>query len=516
MSYRFHTHLLLPMMEPTTFLYAFLLTTIFLYTTLLLFRRRRTPPLPPGPTGLPLVGSLPFLDPSLHTYFADLSKKYGPIFSLRLGSKLTVVISSPSLARAILREHDDTFSNRDVPTAAFILSYGGNDIGFSPNGPTWRMLRRVCVHEVLSPSSLDRVSDLRQQEIWSTIRRIRERCGTPVNIGAEMFLTAANIVTSTIWGRTLQEEKERELVDKDFKKVMADMNDLFGQPNVSDFFSALAQFDLQGVQKKMEVLRGRFDSIFKRVIEKKCSGEGERADDLLGIMLKMEREGGDSKTPFTMTHVKALLLDMFAGGTDTTSTAIEWAMAEIIKKPNILKKVQDELIQVVGKDKLVEESHLPQLPFLSCVIKEILRLHPILPLLIPRRPSSPCTIDGYLIPEGTRVFVNAWAIQRDPSQWKDPLEFKPERFLQEEFKRDFSGQEFDYLPFGSGRRICAGVAMGERMVGHLLATLVHSFDWNLPEGKEVDLSDKFGIVTKMAVPLVAIPTPRLSNDKLYY
>ncbi|KAF3341793.1 flavonoid 3',5'-hydroxylase 2-like protein [Carex littledalei] len=207
---------------------------------------------------------------------------------------------------------------------------------------------------------------------------------------------------------------------------------------------------------------------------------------------------------------------MVTGGTDTTSTTVEWAMAEIIKKPNVLQNLQEELDQVVGKDKLVKESHLPQLPFLSCVIKETLRLHPILPLLVPRSPSSPCTIDGYLIPEGTKVFVNVWAIQRDPSQWTDPLEFKPERFLQEEFKRDFSGKEFDYLPFGSGRRRCAGIAMADRMVGHLVATMVHSFDWKLPEGKEIDMSDKFGIVTKMAVPLVAIPTPRLSNAELYY
>jgi cytochrome P450 len=136
------------MTEPTTFLYTFLLATFFLYTTHLLLRRRRTPPLPPGPRGLPLVGSLPFIDPSLHTYFADLSKKYGPIFSLRIFNKLTVVISSPSLARAIFRDHDDTFANRDVPVVASIASYGGNDMTFSHNGPTWRMLRRVSAHEV--------------------------------------------------------------------------------------------------------------------------------------------------------------------------------------------------------------------------------------------------------------------------------------------------------------------------------------------------------------------------------
>ncbi|KAJ4777020.1 Cytochrome P450 family protein [Rhynchospora pubera] len=503
-------------MEPTTFLYTFLLTTFLIYTALLLLRRRRTPPLPPGPTGLPLVGSLPFLDPSLHTYFTDLSKKYGPIFSLQLGSKLAVVISSSSLAHAVLREHDNTFANRDVTETGRLFSYGGNDILWSPNGPTWRMLRRICVHEMLSPQSLDAVSSIRQQETRSTMHHIHASSGNQVDIGAEMFLNVMNVVTNTMWGATLEGDEERESVGMDFKEVVANITDLLGRPNVSDFFPALARFDLQGIQSKMAVLMDRVDSIFERIIERRSCDEGKRTKkDLLEFMLRMEREGGDSKTPFTMSHVKALLIDMFTGATDTTSTAVEWAMAELLNKPDILKKLQDELDQIVGKDKLVEESHLSQLHFLSLVIKETLRLHPPVPLLVPHCPSSPCTIGGYLIPEGTRVFINVWAIQRDPSKWTDPLEFKPERYLQQGLQRDFGGKDFDYFPFGSGRRICVGIAMAERMVGYFLATIVHSFDWKLPEGKDVDFSEKFGIVMKKAIPLVATPTPRLSKNELY-
>ncbi|KAJ4774840.1 Cytochrome P450 [Rhynchospora pubera] len=504
-------------MTPTTFLYTFLLPAFLIYTTFLLLRKKRTPPLPPGPTGLPLVGSLPFLNPSLHTYFTDLSKKYGPIFSLQLGSKLAVVISSSSLARAILREHDNTFANRDVPAAARVLTYGGNDIVWTPNGPTWRMLRRICVHEMLAPHTLDAVSGLRQREIRSTVRHIHARSGTPVDISTEMFLNVMNTVTSTIWSGTLEGDNERESIGKNFKELVADIVDLLGRPNVSDFFPALARFDLQGIQRKMLVLKERFDKIFERMIENKSCDEGKRTKDFLEYMLRMEREeGGDSKIPFTMDHIKALLMDMIVGGTDTTATTIEWAMAELLNKPDLLKKLQEELDQVVGKDKLVEESHLPQLHFLSLVIKETLRLHPPVPLLVPHCPSSPCTINGYLIPEGSRVFINAWAIQRDPSQWTDPMEFQPERYLQQGLKRDFNGKDFDYFPFGSGRRICAGIAMAERMVGYLLATMVHSFDWKLLEGEEVDMSENFGIVVKKTVPLVAIPTPRLSKNELYY
>ncbi|CAK9173161.1 unnamed protein product [Ilex paraguariensis] len=216
-----------------------------------------------------------------------------------------------------------------------------------------------------------------------------------------------------------------------------------------------------------------------------------------------------------MDDLKAIrqIKDMVVGGTDTTSNTIEFAMAEMMNKPEVMRKVQKELETVVGKDNIVEESHTCNLPYLHAVMKEVLRLHPALPLLVPHCPCETCIVGGYTIPKGARVFVNVWAVHRDPAIWQNPLEFRPERFL--DGKWDYSGNDFNYFPFGSGRRICAGTAMAERMFLFSLASLVHSFDWKLPEGDKLDLSEKFGIVLKKRVPLVAIPTPRLSNSGLY-
>ena len=162
---------------------------------------------------------------------------------------------------------------------------------------------------------------------------------------------------------------------------------------------------------------------------------------------------------------------------------------------------------------MVEESHIQSLSYLKAVMKETLRLHPILPLLIPHCPSETTVVSNYTIPKGSRVFVNVWAIQRDPNEWENPLEFDPARFMNG--KLDFSGSDFRYFPFGSGRRKCPGIAMGERMVMYLLATLLHSFDWKLEEGEEIEIEEKFGIVLTMKKPLVLIPTPRLSDPTLY-
>lgn len=201
---------------------------------------------------------------------------------------------------------------------------------------------------------------------------------------------------------------------------------------------------------------------------------------------------------------------MVVGGTDTASNTIEFAMAELMNSPQIMKKAQQEIDLVVGNDRTVEESHLHKLHYLNNIMKEVLRLHPALPLLVPHSPSESCIIGGYTIPKGSRVFINAWAIQRDPSIWENPMEFRPERFSDR--KIDYSGHDFSYFPFGSGRRICAGLPMAERTVMYFLASLLHSFNWELPAGENLDVSEKFGIVLKKKVPLVVVPTPRLSQS----
>ncbi|KAL0331406.1 UNVERIFIED_CONTAM: Flavonoid 3'-monooxygenase [Sesamum angustifolium] len=488
---------------------------VVLWFFLLIVKKpNKNPPLPPGPKGLPLVGNLLALDPELHTYFTSLAQTYGPIYTLKLGKKIGIVISSPALAKEVLKDQDTTFANRDVPVAGREAAYGGSDIVWTPYGPEWRMLRKVCVREMLSNNSLDSVYALRRRELRQAIKYLYSRAGSPVNVGEQMFLAVLNVITSMMWGGTVTGE-ERAGLGAEFKQVVGEMTELLGIPNLSDFYPGLERFDLQGVKKKMKGLAQRFDKIFETIIEQrlKINGEvGASGKDFLQFLLQLKDEG-DAKTPLTMTHVKALLMDMVVGGTDTTANTIEYALAEMMNKPDVLNKVRQELETVVGKDNIVEETDINKLPYLYTVMKEVLRLHPALPLLVPHCPSTTCTVARYMIPKGARVFVNVWAIHRDPSIWENPMEFCPERFS--DSKWDYSGNDFKYFPFGSGRRICAGTAMAERMFMYSLASLVHSFDWSLPAGERLDLSEKFGIVLKKKIPLVAIPTPRLSNPSLY-
>ncbi|MFS7916970.1 putative cytochrome P450 [Helianthus anomalus] len=307
----------------------------------------------------------------------------------------------------------------------------------------------------------------------------------------------------------------------ELQTMASNITKIMGQPNLSDFFPTLAWFDLQGVERNMKNVAKKRDQIFESIIEdriksnNKMSPDGilhEGNKDLLQILLDLE-----DQQDLNMTQVKALLSDFMIAGTETTTSLIEWAMANIMRNNKVMKKIQEELVEIVGLNNMVEESHLPKLQYLDATIKETFRLHPIAPILLPRVPSKDCVVGGYTIPKGCVIFLNVISIHRNPQCWDKPLEFKPERFLANEGtnKWDYNGNDLKFLPFGSGRRLCPCVPLAEKMQMLILASLLHSFDWSLPNAEEHDLSESFGITLKKTKPLIAIPYQRLPDASLY-
>jgi flavonoid 3'-monooxygenase len=213
-----------------------------------------------------------------------------------------------------------------------------------------------------------------------------------------------------------------------------------------------------------------------------------------------------------------LFQNLFTAGTDTTSSTVEWALAELIRHKDVLTQAQRELDDIVGQDRLVTESDLPHLTFLTAVIKETFRLHPSTPLSLPRVATEDCEVEGYRIPKGTTLLVNVWAIARDPASWgPDALEFRPARFLAGGLHEsvDVKGSDYELIPFGAGRRICAVLSWGLRMVTLMTATLVHAFDWSLVDGltpEKLDMEEAYGLTLQRAAPLMVRPIPRLLSS----
>jgi cytochrome P450 len=189
---------------------------------------------------------------------------------------------------------------------------------------------------------------------------------------------------------------------------------------------------------------------------------------------------------------------------------VEWAISELLKKPEIFKKATEELDRVIGRERWVEEKDIVNLPFVDAIAKETMRLHPVAPMLVPRLAREDCQVAGYDIPKGTRVLVSVWTIGRDPNLWENPDDFCPERFIGKDI--DVKGQDFELLPFGSGRRMCPGYSLGIKVIHSTLANLLHGFTWRLPDGMKIEdlnMEEIFGLSTPKKFPLVAVPEPRL-------
>ncbi|CAI9290235.1 unnamed protein product [Lactuca saligna] len=478
------------------------------------------PLLPPGPRSLPIVGYLPFLGRDLHKQFRNMSHIYGPIFKFHLGSKLHVVINTPDLVKAVVREQDDIFANRNPTVAALATSYGGVDVVWSDNSSYWRNLRKIFAHEVLSNKNLEACRFFRRDEVRKTIKNIYSKIGTAIDISEIAFSTEANVLTSMVWENTSDPNAKGSHFGAELKRISSNIVETLGQPNLSDIFPSLAWLDLQGILRKSKRQLRQLDQIFTSIIDDRIISNSKKPKDSVGhegkkdlLQILLELEEQKDETSISITQIKAFLLDIMVAGTETTTTLIEWAMAEIMQNHDIMKRIQKELADVVGLDNIVEESHLPKLQYLDATIKETFRLHPIVPLILPRSPSQDCIVGGYTIPKRCTVFLNVWSIHRDPLYWDNPLEFNPERFLTNKY--DFKGSNLNFLPFGSGRRLCPGVPLAEKMQMYILASLLHSFNWSLPEGEDHDLSEKFGITLKKREPLIVVPSQRLPNENLY-
>ncbi|OWM71855.1 hypothetical protein CDL15_Pgr017738 [Punica granatum] len=379
------------------------------------WRNTADPVLPPGLRGLPLVGYLiPFLRQHLHREFAKLAEIYGPIYKLWLGNKLWVVISSPSLAKEISRDQDVVFANRDATIAASAVTFGGKDIAFADYGPYWRKMRKIFVREMMSSSSLDACYSLRKEEVKKCINNLHSNAGSPVDLGQLSLFLLINSIMAMLWGHTGEGDK-RESLNLEFQQTVAEMMVLLGKANISDIFPALARFDAQGVERKAKSCHRRIDSFLDSIIDRaiegaaieKQAGHGERKKDILQLFLDLDIDGDeDNRTSTTKNReIKAILTDILVGGTDTTSTMVEWVMSELLQHKAVSEKVMEELTEVVGMNNMVEEHDLPKLTYLDAVIKETFRLHPPLPLLVPRCPSQSATIGGSKLEDSISIIV---------------------------------------------------------------------------------------------------------------
>lgn len=483
----------------------FCLSCLYLY---FLLKPRKSSKLPPGPKPWPVVGNLFQLSNDPHRSLARLAKVYGPLMSLKLGSRTTVVVTSVDIAREVFQKHDLAFSSRNVGEVAKILNHHECSIVWLPVSPKWRNLRKISSVYLFTKKHLDATELLRRRKLEELVDHVEECCrnGQAVDIGNAALTVSLNFLSSTFFSTDLASHGSG--LSHEFKDNIWILLEAAGKPSLADYFPILARFDLLGVRRKNEPYVRKFFAIFDEIIQQRLSADHSgKEEDVLATLLKMSKEDDAN---LSLNDIKHLLIDLFVGGTDTTSGTVEWAMTELIRNPAKMAKAQAEMDEILGKDyAFVRESDIARLPYLQAIVKEALRLHPPGPFLIPHKANADVDLCGYVVPRNSQLLVNVWAMGRDPATWRDPTEFCPERFM--EGGVDFKGQHFELLSFGTGRRICPGLPLAYRMLHLMLANLVYRFEWELENGmrgEDVDMTDKFGLTLQKGKPLLVVPVAR--------
>ncbi|XP_022159808.1 geraniol 8-hydroxylase-like [Momordica charantia] len=480
----------------------FYLCIAFFFIATLKSATRRNSKLPPGPRPLPVIGNLLDLGEKPHKSLAALSKVHGPVMSLKLGQVTAVVVSSAAMAKQVLQTNDQDLCNRAIPDALKVL--GHDELGFTwiPVSPLWRSYRKICNNTLFAGKILDANENLRQKKVEELVAIVWESAsmGEAVDVGRLGFTTTLNLLSNTIFSVDFADPNSE--LAKEFKNSVWSIMEEAGKPNLSDYFPALRKLDIQGIRERMTIHMGKIlnlldDMINQRIKQQQLNPNFAPNNDMLHYLLRNE-DGEIEKN-----QIQHLLLVLFVAGSDTTSATLQWAMAELLRNPEKLAKAKAEIRQVLGKKKAVEEADIPKLPYLQAVVKEAFRMHPVAPLLLPRKAEREVEIGGFTIPKDAQMLVNAWAIGRDPKSWENPELFEPERFLGSEI--NVKGRSFELIPFGGGRRICPGLPLAMRMLHLMLGSLINFFDWKVEDGCEVNMEDKFGVTVEMARPLRALP-----------
>ncbi|XP_078169584.1 (+)-menthofuran synthase-like [Carex rostrata] len=492
--------------------------SLFSFTILILLITRKPsknlPNPPPSPPKLPILGNLHQLGTLAHRSLQELSKRYGPIMLIHLGEIPTLVVSNARMAREVLRTHDAVFASRPLLKVATILAYNHHDLAFAPYGEQWRSLRKITnMHVLSSKRVVQTFKHLREEEVLFMVNKIeKDSAASPegiVNMRNTFYKFTNDIICHMMTGKSFRKEGREEKL----MRIVVDSIPLLGKFNPEDFFPSLKWVGrILGAKVRNEAQKTFMlgDAMMTEVLNDRVEGRTEGDNDFLDTLLKLQKDEKQKKEfEIKDEHVKALCYQSLAAGSEPLALSLEWTMIELLRHPRVLKKLQEEVRGITAQNDLLTSEDVSKMTYLKAAMTENFRLHPPTPLLIPRESMDYCNIEGYDIPKGSRIFVNTYAMGRDPEVWDNPLEYRPERFVDNPF--NYNGNTCEIVPFGGGRRICPGMQLSLLTMELALANLLWRFDWELPKGmkpEDVDMTEMPSLSLKRKEELELVPKPR--------
>ncbi|KAL2903660.1 Cytochrome P450 78A5 [Bienertia sinuspersici] len=491
---------------PGSFITLFL--AFLLYTLLHLwlvpggFAWRNSIPKLRGPSGWPVLGTVPDMRCLAHRKLAAMAASLSctRLMALSLGPRPVIISSHPETAREILCSA--SFSDRPIKPSARLLMFE-RAIGFAPHGTYWRHLRRIAATHMFSPRRISSLQGVRQCLADAMLKEIENK-GVVYLRGTLQKVSLKNMLES-VFGSNLGSDGE------ELGLMVREGYELISEFNLEDYFP-LGILDFNGVKRRCHKLACRVNELLGRIIKVRTKdGDFKKRNDFLSVLLSLPDE-----EQLSHSDMVAVLWETVFRGADTVATLLEWIMARMVLHQDVQAKAQEELDLCIGNknnQRQVQDSDLQHLPFLQAIVKEVLRLHPPGPLLSwARLATHDVHIDKVKIPAGTTAMVNMWAITHDPNIWSDPWAFKPMRFIDEDVS--IMGSDLRLAPFGAGRRVCPGRALGLATVHLWLARMLQQFKWLPARPESVDLSEHLRLSLEMKKPLACSVVPRKTGIKV--
>ncbi|XP_031270409.1 cytochrome P450 89A2-like [Pistacia vera] len=488
------------------------------FINLLFFNKKSTKNLPPGPLILPIVGSFTWLRKSIseiEPILRNLHSKLGPIISLRIGTRPSIFVSDRSVAHKALVQNGAVFASRPRSlSTGEVINSNQHTISSSFYGPTWRLLRRNLTAEILHPSRVKTYQHARKWVLQILVDRLNSdsKNGETVRAVDHFQYAMFCLLVLMCFGDKLDESQIKQIEDVQRKMLLG-----FGRFNVLNFWPRLTKIVFRKKWEKLFQLRKDQEAVLiplirarKKVKEESLNKAKEDEYVLAYVDTLLDLELPEEKRKLIESEIVSLSSEFLNAGTDTTSTALQWIMANLVKYPYIQEKIFMEIKGIVedGEEEVKEED-LQKMPYLKAVILEGLRRHPPGHFVLPHAVTEDVELNGYMIPKNGTINFMVADIGWDPKVWEDPMAFKPERFEGGECNIDITGsKEIKMMPFGVGRRICPGLGLAMLHLEYFVANLVWNFEWKIMDGGEVDLSEKQEFTMVMKNPLKAHVSPR--------
>ncbi|KAG7650587.1 Cytochrome P450 89A2 [Arabidopsis thaliana] len=485
----------------------------------LLLRRRNSssPPLPPDPNFLPFLGTLQWLREGLgglESYLRSVHHRLGPIVTLRITSRPAIFVADRSLTHEALVLNGAVYADRPPP-AVISKIVDEHNISSGSYGATWRLLRRNITSEILHPSRVRSYSHARHWVLEILFERFRNHGGEePIVLIHHLHYAMFALLVLMCFGDKLDEKQIKEV--EFIQRLQLLSLTKFNIFNIWPKFTKLIlrkrwQEFLQIRRQQRDILLPLIRARRKIIEERKRSEEEDKKDYVQSYVdTLLDLELPEENRKLNEEDIMNLCSEFLTAGTDTTATALQWIMANLVKYPEIQERLHEEIKSVVGEEaKEVEEEDVEKMPYLKAVVLEGLRRHPPGHFLLPHSVTEDTVLGGYKVPKNGTINFMVAEIGRDPEEWEEPMAFKPERFMGEEEAVDLTGSRgIKMMPFGAGRRICPGIGLAMLHLEYYVANMVREFQWKEVEGHEVDLTEKLEFTVVMKHPLKALAVPR--------